>query len=120
MEERNRPRNIIPQVAIQRYEQTRQGNRLTDEGTLSENKSLAVGHGCYLSFEKNRLMMLADSHPLIYFVRHDNQVIGNSSIDVGFKNTVALFPDDNQLELIFKNAAKPNEGPIQIFITKNQ
>jgi len=118
MEERPQPRNIIPQVAIRRYNLTQWGNKLTDESTLSEYRSVAVGHGCYLSFEKNRLMLLADSHPLIYWIKQDGNIIGNCMITVGFKNTVALFPENNQLEVILTTADRQQDTSVQIFISK--
>jgi hypothetical protein len=71
-----------------RYNLTQWENKLTDESTLSEFRSVAVGYGCYLSFEKNRLMLLAESHPLIYWIKQDGNIIGNCMITVGFKNTV--------------------------------
>jgi len=118
MEERPQPRNIIQQVSIRRYVLTQWANKLTDECTLSEFKSLAVGHGCYLSFEKNRLMLLADSHPLIYCIKQDGNIIGNCMITVGFKNTVALFPENNQLEVILTTADRQQDSSVQIFISK--
>ncbi|CBY18425.1 unnamed protein product [Oikopleura dioica] len=120
MEERPQPTNIIPQVFIRRYVLTQWANKLTDECTLSESKNLAVGHGCYLSFEKNRLMLLADSHPLIYCIKQDGNIIGNCMITVGFKNTVALFPENNQLEVILTTADRQQDSSVQIFISKIQ
>ena len=75
-------------ILLKRYNLTQWENKLTDESTLSEFRSVAVGYGCYLSFEKNRLMLLAESHPLIYWIKQDGNIIGNCMITVGFKNTV--------------------------------